>query len=259
MEKIILGIDPGTNVMGFGLIKAEGRQLSVLEIGVIELQKLQDPYTKLQKIYKTLTSIVEKYAPDESGSFLGGMQGADFFAEICGIASEKTAERIKEKYSRLKCFDTGIFGTFYACKTLFELGAADIAISMLGSHGENHSFGFMLDSGATTLWENWNGEASNNHPMFGACVSTFFENILGIKQSESSCGFEKIIISPAENNLLSFAKGYITTVKGKISVEYRKDGNETEFVIDLCGGADGELVYGGRSYPLHSGANSIKA
>ncbi len=65
MEKIILGIDPGTNVMGFGLIKAEGRQLSVLEIGVIELQKLQDPYTKLQKIYKTLTSIVEKYAPDE--------------------------------------------------------------------------------------------------------------------------------------------------------------------------------------------------
>ncbi len=65
MEKIILGIDPGTNVMGFGLIKVEGRLLSVLEIGVIELQKIADPYTKLQKIYKTLTEIVEKYAPDE--------------------------------------------------------------------------------------------------------------------------------------------------------------------------------------------------
>lgn len=65
MEKIILGIDPGTNVMGFGLIKVEGKSLSVLEIGVIELQKITDPYTKLQKIYKTLTELVEKYAPDE--------------------------------------------------------------------------------------------------------------------------------------------------------------------------------------------------
>ncbi|MCQ2958559.1 MAG: crossover junction endodeoxyribonuclease RuvC [Bacteroidales bacterium] len=65
MEKVILGIDPGTNVMGFGLIQVEGKTLSVLEIGAIELQKIGDPYLKLQKIYKTLTELVEKYAPDE--------------------------------------------------------------------------------------------------------------------------------------------------------------------------------------------------
>lgn len=65
MEKIILGIDPGTNVMGYGLIKIEGKQLSVIEIGVIEMQKLKDPYVKLQKICKKLTEIVEKYCPDE--------------------------------------------------------------------------------------------------------------------------------------------------------------------------------------------------
>ena len=59
MEKIILGIDPGTNVMGFGVIRAEDKKLSVLEIGVIELQKLNDPYVKLQKIYKKLTEIVK--------------------------------------------------------------------------------------------------------------------------------------------------------------------------------------------------------
>ena len=55
MEKIILGIDPGTNVMGFGLIRAENKVLSVLEIGVIELQKIKDPYLKLRKIYTSLT------------------------------------------------------------------------------------------------------------------------------------------------------------------------------------------------------------
>lgn len=65
MEKVILGIDPGTNVMGYGLIKVEGKILEVLEIGAIELQKISDPYAKLQKIYSILTAIVEKYAPDE--------------------------------------------------------------------------------------------------------------------------------------------------------------------------------------------------
>ena len=65
MEKIILGIDPGTNVLGYGLLKVEGKALSVLEIGVVEMQKIGDPYVKLQKIYKTLSDIVERYAPDE--------------------------------------------------------------------------------------------------------------------------------------------------------------------------------------------------
>ena len=51
--------------MGFGLIRAENKVLSVLEIGVIELQKIKDPYLKLRKIYTSLTEIVEKYAPDE--------------------------------------------------------------------------------------------------------------------------------------------------------------------------------------------------
>ena len=47
--------------MGFGLIRAENKVLSVLEIGVIELQKIKDPYLKLRKIYTSLTEIVEKY------------------------------------------------------------------------------------------------------------------------------------------------------------------------------------------------------
>lgn len=65
MEKVILGIDPGTNVMGYGIIKAIGKSMEVLEIGAIELQKINDPYAKLQKIHSTLTTLVEQYAPDE--------------------------------------------------------------------------------------------------------------------------------------------------------------------------------------------------
>jgi len=65
MEKIILGIDPGTNVLGYGLLKVEGNKLSVIDLGVVELQKINDTYVKLQKIYQVLTEVVEKYCPDE--------------------------------------------------------------------------------------------------------------------------------------------------------------------------------------------------
>lgn len=65
MEKIILGIDPGTNIMGYALLKVSGKALSVIDLGVIELSKLSNHYLKLQKIHKTLFEIIDTYCPDE--------------------------------------------------------------------------------------------------------------------------------------------------------------------------------------------------
>lgn len=230
-------------------------QLNMLAYCAEFLGKDGKKFRKLASSHRK--SLTEKYPPDESGSFLGGMQGADFFAVLCRAGDEKTLGAIREKYSALKCFDTGIFGTLAACEVLFENGMADIALTMLGSEEKEHSFGHMKNCGATTLWENWNGEASNNHPMFGACVKTFFEHILGIQQEHDSCGFEKIVISPAQNSYLSYAKGFITAPKGKIGVEYHKTYEKTEFIIDLYSGADAEFIFNGRKYPLNEGRNEI--
>lgn len=203
-------------------------------------------------------SVIKKYPPDKNGSFLNGLQGADFFAFESGVGDEKTLAAAEEKYSELRCFDTGIFGTYIGCQMLLKYGDADVALRMLGSDKENHSFGFMKNSGATTLWENWNGEASNNHPMFGACVRSFFECILGIRQTHHSYGYERVIIAPAENDVLTYAKGYITTPKGRIAVEYHKTDRKIDFIIDLCGGVSvAELRYKGNRYPLFEGINKI--
>lgn len=64
-DKIILGIDPGTTVMGYGLISIEKGQMKLLQFGVIHLKKYNDPYLKLQKIYQRISSIIEDYSPDE--------------------------------------------------------------------------------------------------------------------------------------------------------------------------------------------------
>lgn len=64
-ERIILGIDPGTIVMGYGLIGITGKKVTIISLGVIKLGKLDDPMLKLQKIFERTTSLIDQYKPDE--------------------------------------------------------------------------------------------------------------------------------------------------------------------------------------------------
>ena len=64
-EKIILGIDPGTNIMGYGLIQSRGRDFELISMGSVHLTKIGNPYLKLQKIYERTLAIIDEYHPDE--------------------------------------------------------------------------------------------------------------------------------------------------------------------------------------------------
>ena len=64
-EKIILGIDPGTNIMGYGVIKVVGTKAEVVTLGVIDMRKFTDPYLKLKHIYERVQGVINSYLPDE--------------------------------------------------------------------------------------------------------------------------------------------------------------------------------------------------
>ena len=64
-EKIILGIDPGTNIMGYGLITLSGNEMTLIAAGIIELNKLDDHHLKLQKIFERTIGLIVEYHPDE--------------------------------------------------------------------------------------------------------------------------------------------------------------------------------------------------
>lgn len=64
-ERIILGIDPGTSVMGYGLIQAQGKQPQMITMGVLELRKYTDHYLKLQKIFSRTLQLIDEFHPDE--------------------------------------------------------------------------------------------------------------------------------------------------------------------------------------------------
>jgi crossover junction endodeoxyribonuclease RuvC len=60
-----MGIDPGTNLLGYGLIKVVNKKPEILVSGVLDMKKMTDPYLKLQKIFQRITQIIDEFHPDE--------------------------------------------------------------------------------------------------------------------------------------------------------------------------------------------------
>lgn len=64
-DKIIIGIDPGTNVMGYGILGVKKKTPSLIAMGVIRLNRMDDHYLRLRHIYERVTGIIDAYLPDE--------------------------------------------------------------------------------------------------------------------------------------------------------------------------------------------------
>ena len=64
-ERIILGIDPGTNIMGYGIVKVYGSNLDLVTLGVLKLVKTDDHPLKLKHIFEKTISLIQEFKPDE--------------------------------------------------------------------------------------------------------------------------------------------------------------------------------------------------
>ena len=64
-ERIIMGIDPGTNVMGYGILGINGKNAEMIVMGVIQLNRFESHYLRLARIYERVSGLVEQYLPDE--------------------------------------------------------------------------------------------------------------------------------------------------------------------------------------------------
>lgn len=64
-ERIILGIDPGTTIMGYGIIMIRGKKIELLTMGIIKLHQLSEHEDKLKRIFERTVNLIEEYHPDE--------------------------------------------------------------------------------------------------------------------------------------------------------------------------------------------------
>lgn len=86
-DRIIIGIDPGTNLMGYGILGIKGKKPSLIAMGVIDLHKLGDHYTRLGRIYERVSMLVDQYCPDEMAI------EAPFFGKTCNRCSSLAAPK----------------------------------------------------------------------------------------------------------------------------------------------------------------------
>lgn len=225
----------------------------MLEIGEIlkdhsKLSLLQD------RIDDSVKNLIDVYYNIDEKSFLFGIQGADAFALDLGLFEEHLQQQLQQKYATHPEYDTGIFGTEIVTRLLFETGYHQTAFNLLTSK-ETASFHTMKERGATTLYETWNGDASHNHPMFGAVTTCLFEYILGIRRLAP--GYQKVCIKPVIIEGLNKAKGHIMTQNGKIAVAYTKSDDALVFQIEIGDDIDAVFSYEENEEVLNKGTNEI--
>lgn len=78
------------------------------------------------------------------------------------------------------------------------------------------TFFYQKHQGATTIWEYWYG-GSNNHPMFGGCITTVINYLLGIHPAENAGTYQHLLIAPCIPATMHNASGSITTPWGIVS------------------------------------------
>jgi|GEM_PF-66267 len=128
---------------------------------------------------------------------------------------------------------TGIFASRFLFEVLAENGRADLAHSVMTAKGFP---GYMhwLDQGATTMWENWNGADSHNHPMFGGGLTWLKKSLAGIKADESAPGWRHFTVAPADCAGMDTVCYTGRTPYGEIGVRYRRGENLTVIVPVGC-------------------------
>jgi alpha-L-rhamnosidase len=134
---------------------------------------------------------------------------------------------------------TGVIGTQFLMRTLTNFGRGDLAYK-LASNKTYPSWGYMVENGATTIWELWNGNTadptmnSQNHVMLlGDLLIWYYENMAGIKSNPETPGFKQIIMKPDFNAGLTFVNASYESIYGLIKSDWKKNKNNLEWKITI--------------------------
>jgi alpha-L-rhamnosidase len=212
--------------------------LSLLMDGICRILGIKTgKYANLHENIKN--AIITEWFNAADNTFSIGRQGANAMALWAKAVPDKKIEEVAKKMAlhiAEDCcghLDTGIIGTPILLEMLTEHGYVDIAYGIMNKR-TYPSFGYMLENGATTLWERFEKRDSDNHPMFGTYTSWFIKALAGINADKAAPGYRKVIIKPVVPGGLEHVACKIKTMAGEtIKSEWGKRGGEIVFKIRI--------------------------
>jgi alpha-L-rhamnosidase len=143
--------------------------------------------------------------------------------------------------------DSGVLGTYFLLKYLTQANRSDLVYSMV-SRATYPSWGYMLDQGATTIWERWDGYVAGrgfqnpgmnsfNHWALGAVGEWIWRDIVGINPLEEHPGYEQFVVHPRPGPGFTWAKGEYDSIRGRIISDWRIDGGRFTLKLQVPPGA----------------------
>jgi alpha-L-rhamnosidase len=191
----------------------------------------------------------KRFLQTGTGRYNTGTQACQAFALYLGLVPPEEQTRalnvllrdIQETHNGH--LSTGIFGTKFLLHALADQGRADVAYDVVNQR-TFPGWGYMLERGATTLWEHWefsDNTFSHNHPMFGSVSEWFYKALGGIQPAPDAVGFDRIVIRPHPIGDLKWVKADYESVRGKISSEWRKEKNRFVLRVRIPIGATTEV------------------
>jgi alpha-L-rhamnosidase len=172
------------------------------------------------------------------GQLASGTQTAYVLGLHMGLVpDELTAAAAANLVAAIRAADwhltTGFAGVGYLLPVLSCHGYSDVAYRLL-SRRSMPSWRYMLDNGATTIWERWDGRTESgfqsplmnsfNHYSLGSVGEWLYRFVLGIDQEPGTAGFRRLLLRPHPGSPLSWARGSYQSVRGIVRTEWERSG-----------------------------------
>ena len=203
---------------------------------------------------KVYTAFNRKYYNVDKKSYANNTVTANLLPLTFGLVPETDKAAVFTNIkARLKEFDdhvnSGIIGGMWLMRGLTDNGATDLAYK-LATNKTYPSWGYMIEKGATTIWELWNGDAANpmmnsgNHQMLlGDLLIWYYEYLAGIKTDDKEVAFKKVIMNPIFPDGLDFVDASLQTKYGLVKSGWKKTPAGLEWNITIPPNASAEVYF----------------
>ena len=156
-------------------------------------------------------------------------------------AGRRFRSAIRDRGTMLTC---GFIGTPLALDAIAKTGDHELIYDLL-LRTDYPSWGYMVDRGATTVWERWNSDTGNvamnsfNHYALGAVAGFLYRRIAGI--DAAAPGFSRIRMAPICDPRLAHARASYSSVRGRITSEWRLDGDKLTYDVSVPSACRAEI------------------
>ena len=191
--------------------------------------------------------IHEVYFDNEKNTYGTGTQIDLAFPMNAGVVPEGKFDDVKNslyhetEVTRDGHFACGLVGLPVLTEWVVKNQTPDLMYSMMKKR-DYPSYLYMIDNGATTTWEHWDGNRSRIHNCYNGTGSWFYQAVGGIRPVENVPAYKKVLIQPQIPKGVTWAKTFKETPFGKLMVDWKINSGKMEMTIEVPVGVEAEVV-----------------